>query len=641
MTLAVVALRDRTVVNPSDRDFVIAAEGGALVWAAAAQAKKSEEAAAESELEAETSAAAAEVAAASVGVFPSVAEGIDATTDGQTFYVAEGGTVKLYRNDSGIAAEEAEVFTMGLASSPEGASSIGFGPNLTVERKLKQRVCILDYCSEAEQDDVLSNTGAMDVSGAWQAAFDDLSPNGTLYTGGGTHRLSAPVSMSSKARIRIEGEGARILETSPANVALLSFTSCDYLSVLDLHFVGVEDQAYWAANSPTQRRTFILATTSSNVRIKDVTGEGKRGLIRLDNCTRSIVDSIDFEGFFPADATNITNSNFTTAVNISGGRHNKLANSHAEKIGSICTWGIDGVGHTVSGCTGRYLHDNGIYGSSGSRCRAFGNDFSDVYGSAVKLRGSLNMAFGNSGENVGTLIALSGNGATPDAFGANGFGNIAALNSGATARNNGVSLDDQDGYSARDTVVAFNAIIGAPGTLGNGGITGAVKRGLVVAGNVLSEVSGNYGILAAGTASLQIQSSCFMGNVITSFTGGQQPIRANYMKDAAFIGNVTGDSAALIQTRQSADVSFVGNVNAGGIAVSATSANVNTGVVATGQRGSANIPNSGSVSGANSPNATLPGVSSAPAAIGLIAVASGNVYVSIGTSSSSDWKLVS
>lgn len=60
-----------------------------------------------------------------VGVFPSLAAGEAGTTDGQYFWVGDGGDVKLYRNDAGSGTEIAELATVTTFSGPGGAAMIG------------------------------------------------------------------------------------------------------------------------------------------------------------------------------------------------------------------------------------------------------------------------------------------------------------------------------------------------------------------------------------------------------------------------------------------------------------------------------------------------------------------------------------
>src|SRR5690606_166094 len=98
-------------------------------------------------------------------------------------------------------------------------------------------------------------------------ALDNLAPNGVLYTGGGTHLLASPVATASKIRIRIIGEGALIKEADPSIAALMTFTSCHRIRVEDLHFVGTEDYSYFASNSPTTRRRFLVLASCNRARV--------------------------------------------------------------------------------------------------------------------------------------------------------------------------------------------------------------------------------------------------------------------------------------------------------------------------------------------------------------------------------------
>lgn len=533
-------------------------------------------------------------------------------------------------------------------SAPGGSDVVGFlqegtgAQARTVQDKARERLSILDFCTDAQREDILSNTGSLDVSDAWQSALNVLTDNGALDLVGGTHRLESAVSVSGKDRIRIIGNGARVLEGSPSISALVTLTSCDRAHIEDIHFVGTETFTYFAANSPTSRRRFLVLSSCDRGRVENVTGEAKRGHIYLTNCSASIVDKSDFVGFFQALSSGAqANANECPSVEIAGGRNNTARDCHAENHGSCVLFMSDGIGHQAVGCSGRNLHDNGVYGSSGTRFRAYGCDFSEVFNSGVKLRGSLNIAALNSTYNAGIAVTVTGNGTTPDSYSANGRANIAALNSGDAISSDGISISIQDGYYSRNSIVALNAITNLTGAGGFAGVRGTILVGGVVALNSFANITSDYGIILAGTASLTQKSLVVIGNSFGTLTGGQQAIRIQYATESVIGENAGTAVTNLIQGRFVTNSVFSFNVNPNGsTALSLSSANSNSDNVVVGQRGGSSIDAATHVSLANYPSATLPGPTTTPKALNLITVSSGIGYISTGTSSSADWKQI-
>lgn len=552
--------------------------------------------------------------------------------------------MRVVAADGSVPLDEDPYDTSVLASdlaSPNGAAGVGYGANQTVEQKLKQRVSVLDYCTDTQREDILSNTGAVDVSGAWQAAFDALSPNGVLNTGGGTHLLSSAVSMTGKSRVRIIGEGARIIEWVPGTPALLTFTSCDRLWVEDMHFVGSEDYAYFSANSPSTRHHFIVINSSRGARVRDVTGEGKRGHIHFDQCSGSIAEYADFVGFFQNLSEGAqANANTCAAVLFSGGRSNKALHCYAENHGS-CVQGLtDGIGHTAFDCGGRNLHDNGVYCSSGTRFRAIACDFEDVNAAGVKTRGSQNIAALNTAKNVGQVAVVTGNGTTPDSYGTNGIGNIAALNSGSRFTSDGIGCGGQDGYFQRNAIIALNALDAGASSGGFGAIRGAILEAGVVSLNSVTDVACDYGMFLAGSSGSEQKGLVMLGNTFGHMTGSQQAIRLNYVQEGVIGANAGSSIANLIQGRFVTNTAFPHNVNPlGSTAITLSSTYSNTDNVVVGTRGSAVLDNANNPAFGSFPNNNAP-VNQAPKAIGLTTVIAGVGYISTGTTSAADWKQI-
>lgn len=514
---------------------------------------------------------------------------------------------------------------------------VGAAPR-TSQSKMRERISILDFAGA-------DPTGVTSSSTAFQNALNKLTNNSQLDLCGGSYLLDTAVSRSGLSRIRVIGNGAQIIEASPATAALMSFDNCQRLRVEDVHFVGSETYTYFAANSPTVRRRFLSVANSSRVRIKDVTGQAKRGHIYLNNCNSSIVEGSDFIGFFQNVSLGAqANANECTTIEIDGGRHNKAVRNHAENHGSVVLWGSDAVGTSASDCTGMNLHDNGVYGSSGDRGRIFGCDFEAVIGSAVKTRGSQNIVFGNTGSgNVsGSVFAITGNGATADAYGANGYGNIAIANSAANCVRDGFGFTSQDGLYMRDSVIALNTVNNITGSGGFAGLRGTMRQGGIIFGNVTTQLTCDYGILSGNlTAGQEQKTMMLFGNVVNDLNGAQQGIRVQATSESIIGGNVGDDVVNLVQGRSVTDSVILANVNPNGTSANGfSSANSNSGNVVIGNRGVSSVDGNTHASWANWPTANNPAISSTPNAVNQLAVQSGIGYIATGTASSADWKQI-
>jgi hypothetical protein len=505
-----------------------------------------------------------------------------------------------------------------------------------LDDKLAEFVSVKDFGAVGD--------GVADDTAAIQAALDACTDYTQLDLCGGTYLLNSAVSRSGLTRLRVIGRGARIIEGSPSITALMAFNNCQRLRVDDIHFVGSETFAYFSANTPTNRRRFLTVSNSSRVRIKDVTGEAKRGHIYLESCNSSIVEGSDFVGFFQNISLGVqANGNECSSVEFEGGRHNKAVRCHAENHGSCVLWGSDAVGTSATDCTGMNLHDNGVYGSSGTRGRVFGCDFSAVNGQAVKVRGSQNIVIGNtSSGNLNAAFGISGNGVTADAYGANGYGNICVGNSAADVQRDGVGFGIQDGFYMRDSVIALNTINNITGTGGFAGLRGSIRQGGVLFGNVTTQLACDYGILLGNTTVGQEQKTAVIfGNVVNDLNGAQQGIRVQSTTESLIGGNVGSDVTNLVQGRTVTNSVYLGNVNPNGTtAIGSSAANSNSSNVVVGNRGANSVDAVTHASWANWPTANNPAVSSTPNATGQVTVVSGVGYLATGTASSADWKQI-
>ena len=102
----------------------------------------------------------------SEGVFPSEAAGLSGTTDGQYFWVGDGGTVTLYRNDAGLGTEIAELSTSASLTAATTFQQSGVGSrSYPVIEKLLEIRSILDK-EDSVADGVTSNNSAFEAAAA-------------------------------------------------------------------------------------------------------------------------------------------------------------------------------------------------------------------------------------------------------------------------------------------------------------------------------------------------------------------------------------------------------------------------------------------------------------------------------------------
>lgn len=125
---------------------------------------------------------AAELAAASAiaagRYFPTRAAGETASATGQLFSTDDAGDIVFYRKTGSGSVEIARAVTPARLRSADGADSVGFQFDSTAElRRLKSKlldnaVSVMDFMSPAEIADARSGVPALDVTHAFQTAFD-------------------------------------------------------------------------------------------------------------------------------------------------------------------------------------------------------------------------------------------------------------------------------------------------------------------------------------------------------------------------------------------------------------------------------------------------------------------------------------
>jgi len=377
-------------------------------------------------------------------------------------------------------------------------------------------VPIVDYMAAEQIADLEKGGGAIDVSDAWQRAFDSITNGQILLVTPGRHLLRQPVKMQGKRNVTLLAHGAVVCEGQNQKGSLISFFQCNNLRIDNLVYEGVESYETFSSDQPGDRRFVLWAEECNNLRIADSLFSKKRGFIRLERCRRASISGCDFVGFFQDIEKGIQKSgNECPAIEIRGGTFHRIISCSATNHGSCVLIGGDSAGNLVFGCSAQNMHDNAIYISSGSRNRVFGVDGIDIGAQLVKMRGTQNLVFGSSAQNSKGM-AVTGNGSRQDSSGANGSGNIVFGNTLQKTRGaDAINFGGHDGYQQRDLIVAFNVADGVSANGGNAGIRGGVVKNAIIAGNILTDMSTDYGVLYSGNANNPTSGMAVVMNVVS------------------------------------------------------------------------------------------------------------------------------
>lgn len=494
----------------------------------------------------------------------------------------------------------------------------------------------------AKADGITNDTTAA------QAFLNAAATNYTMDFCGGNYLLtSGSLSLSSVANLKIKGSGAKITEASPIGDTF-TFTSCDKIEIYGFDCDGGETQAYWAANSPTTRRRFFSVVTSTRPRVHDITGTAKRCCVILDNCTRGIVYNVDHQGFLQNLSSGVVaGANDLPAIEFKGGRHNKAYACHGENLGSVVLTGFDGEGHSAWDITGKEIHDNLVYVSSGKRCRAWGSDGENVANSIVKTRGSMNIAICNTGRNtLASAFSQTGNGTSLDSVGANGQGSIMAFNTAELIGADGVTIGAQDGFYARDFVTAFNSFDQLTSTGGFAAIRGAQIQGGTYAFNQVNDTDTTIAYeISKPVGGSKTESVIFFANSAKNHNGASEMMSINDIQKSIVAFNY-GDNANefTVHARRCDSSIFASNLN---VLTQRAVHFDTTEVCATnfvfgnyGTTGGASMGANGNAIGQNMQNGTSSGIGAAPAAVGLLTTVGAVGYMSVATGAAADWKQI-
>lgn len=206
------------ILDARDREYVVVAAGTDLIATYVQQAILAGQTAQEV-LDAILAAGLSE------GVFPSLAAGESGTTDGQYFWVGDGGTVTLYLNDSGSGDEIAELATAasvaGKANTADlaadtGAEMIGTSNGMDVETRLaNQEVSVKDFWQ----------AGDPDWTNAFERAIYTAFPDSdciSIFVPVGDYILSRQII--PRRTVLIRGAGSTVTRLQFTNVTSLNAT---------------------------------------------------------------------------------------------------------------------------------------------------------------------------------------------------------------------------------------------------------------------------------------------------------------------------------------------------------------------------------------------------------------------------------
>lgn len=257
------------------------------------------------------------------------------------------------------------------------------------------------------------------------------------------------------------------------------------------------------------------------------------------------------------------NDNYVTAIQVDAAGDHTVSNIEGQYTGQVFLTGLNSSYNTVTNVKGRQIHDNGVYNSSGNYNQYVGGNFNQTLGSGVKVRGNANVVQGFSISNSNVGVTVSGNGTSPDAFGANGFGCIVQGNTIVSHKQVGITVDTQDGYPCRDVSIVGNTVEASKAPFAGSftGIRVRSVRGAVITNNNVRGYSSEHGFFIYGTASDPQTDAVITNNVVSSdsSTVGIDGIRLQYVNDSTISSNVGGDfTGYFIETRY-CDNNYIAN----------------------------------------------------------------------------------
>jgi hypothetical protein len=411
--------------------------------------------------------------------------------------------------------------------------------------------------------------GVANDTSAIQAALNSGATD--IYVPSGTYNYSSQLTISST--LRLYGEGT-FNETTLLTQGIL-VDSADGVRIEGITFTGPETLAAWNAGGAAYRqafKAFIKFDTCKNGVVRDVISSGKRGVVWLNDCQKMQIDANRHNGFLGDITSPAPDANWYSCFNVQGARENHLTNNEGFSCGSVVLCANESSFNMVSNTTGRESHDNFIYNSSGNYSSFVGGTFENGLGSGVKARGSGHTVSGFTIKGCGTgsaSISLTGNGLTPDAFGANGFGTVCYGNTITSSDGHAISVSEQDGLLPRDFIVANNTIENHLGTSGFSAIIVGAERGIKVVNNIIRGSTASYAIGVFGVTGNRAFNFDVSGNTISNCVVG---MRVQNVDDSLIANNsVNANSGAAFNFRLCDNNFITGNrsVTGTGIQLSA------------------------------------------------------------------------
>jgi hypothetical protein len=356
-----------------------------------------------------------------------------------------------------------------------------------------------------------------------------------VFVPDGTYLLSSLVTISSA--VTLYGTGT-IKEDVLKDETIL--VTANNVGIDGLTFEGPEDLSTWnSANSAYRQsqKAFIKFDTCNNGFVRNTRSSAKRGLVILDTCTRMQVENNIHNGFF-GTTLGVTDANYYSVINVQGGSENIITDNSANSVGSVILNGLDSDRNIFKGTVGRYINDNGIYISSGTKCSCLGGTF-DTAQTGVKARGSSHVVSGFTISNTVIGISLTGNGVTPDSFNSNGFGTLCINNTILNANSIAITMGSQDSLFARDFTISENTIENHTGTNTNAAILVVAERGTKVLNNIIRGSTASYamGIFGANSSNRAYQYD-IRGNTVSDIT---EAMRIQNVDRSTFCDNIVRD----------------------------------------------------------------------------------------------------
>jgi hypothetical protein len=375
-----------------------------------------------------------------------------------------------------------------------------------------------------------------DHGGDLQAAVNAAPAGSTVTLAGAAVTISSTVTIDKK--LHLTGPGS-ITETTIL-APMISITSTgDGSTAEGITFVGIETLGDFPGDSTALLRSAVVATSADDVRIDRVRISAKSSGVRFVSCNRATVERSSFVGVLTASTAGANNS---SAFSVSGGEGSRILHVSARDCGSAALVQSDAERVVIDGVEGSGFWDNGVYVSSGFACtvsRVVIDGVSNPSGFAIKARGSFHVIAENVLRNsAGGGISVTGNGATPDALGANGSGTIVANNAIEGTTSYGILIGTQDGYFPRDFRATNNYLKDIASAGGDAGAIVIGGNGHRVTDNTIDGFAGQYGIIASTAAAAEYTRLSIARNDIRGATHATpEGIRATFVDDSSIEGN--------------------------------------------------------------------------------------------------------